>query len=86
MEPLLGRNFSAEEDRPGGERVALVSHRIWQERFDRERTILGQALTLNGAPYTIVFVLPEAASRSRLDQIQVWCRGRRSAVSGPRRN
>jgi predicted permease len=72
LEPVLGRNFSAEEDRPGGERVALVSHRIWQERFNREPSILGQALTLNGAPYTIVGVLPEAATSFPLDQIQIW--------------
>jgi predicted permease len=72
LEPLLGRNFSADEDRPGGERVALVSHRIWQERFNRERTILGQALTLNGAPYTIIGVLPEAATSFPLDDIQIW--------------
>ena len=72
LEPLLGRNFSADEDRPGGEPVTLVSHRIWQERFNREPSILGQALTLNGAPYTIIGVLPEAASSFPLDQFQIW--------------
>ena len=72
LEPLLGRNFSADEDRPGGERVVLVSPRIWQERFNREPSILGQALTLNGAPYTIIGVLPEAATSFPLEQIQIW--------------
>jgi putative ABC transport system permease protein len=72
VEPLLGRNFSADEDRPGGERVALVNHGIWQERFNRDPSILGQALTLNGAPYTIVGVLPEAASSFPLQDFQVW--------------
>ena len=72
LEPVLGRNFSADEDRPGGEPVALISHRIWQERFNRDRSVLGQALTLNGAPYTIIGVLPEAASAFPLNQIQVW--------------
>jgi predicted permease len=72
LEPVLGRNFSADEDRPGGEHVALVSHRIWRERFNGDRSILGQALTLNGAPYTIVGVLPEAASAFPLNQIQIW--------------
>ena len=72
LEPLLGRNFSADEDRPGGERVALVSHRVWQERFNRDPSILGQALTLNGAPYTIIGVLPEAATSFPLDDIQIW--------------
>jgi predicted permease len=72
LSPLLGRNFSADEDRPGGEPVALVSHRLWQERFNSDPSILGQALTLNGAPYTVIGVLPEAASSFPLDQIQIW--------------
>ena len=72
LEPLLGRNFSADEDRPGGEHVALVSHRIWQERFNRDSSILGQALTLDGAPYTIIGVLPEAASAFPLNPFQIW--------------
>ena len=72
LEPLLGRNFSADEDRPGGEHVVLISHRIWQERFNREPSVLGQALTLNGAPYTIIGVLPEAASAFPLNQFQIW--------------
>ena len=72
LEPSLGRNFSADEDRPGGERVALVSHTIWQQRFNRDPSILGQTLTLDGAPYTIIGVLPEAASAFPLNQFQIW--------------
>ena len=72
LEPMIGRNFSAEEDRPGGMPVVLVSHRLWQQRFNRDASILGQALTLNGAPYTIIGVLPEAASAFPLNQLQIW--------------
>jgi predicted permease len=72
LEPLLGRNFSADEDRPGGEHVVLISHRVWRERFNGDRSALGQALTLNGAPYTIVGVLPEAGSAFPLNPFQVW--------------
>ena len=72
LEPQLGRNFSADEDRPGGEAVVLVSHRIWQERFNRDPAILGQALTLNGSQYTVIGVLPEAASSFPLNQFQIW--------------
>lgn len=72
LEPVLGRNFSAAEDRAGGEHVVLVSHRIWQDRFNRDRSVLGQALTLNGAPYTVIGVLPEAASAFPLNQVQIW--------------
>ena len=72
LEPLLGRNFSPDEDRPGGEHVALVSHAMWQQRFNRDPSILGQVLTLDGAPYTIIGVLPEAASAFPLNQLQIW--------------
>ena len=72
VEPILGRNFSADEDRPGGRHVALISHRVWQQRFNRDAAILGQPLTLNGSPYTIIGVLPEAASAFPLNQFEIW--------------
>ena len=72
LQPSMGRNFSAGEDRPGGEAVALISHRIWQERFNRDPSVLGQVLVLNGAPYAIVGVLPEAASAFPLNQFRIW--------------
>ena len=72
LELLLGRNFSATEDSPSGEAVVLISHRLWQERFSRDPSVLGQALTLNGAPYTIIGVLPEAATAFPLNQVQIW--------------
>ena len=72
LEPVLGRNFSVTEDSPAGEAVVLISHRLWQERFNRDPGVLGQALTLNGAPYTIIGVLPEAATAFPLNQVQIW--------------
>jgi predicted permease len=72
LEPLLGRNFSPDEDRPGGEHVTLISDAMWQQRFNRDPSILGQTLTLDGAPYTIIGVLPEAASAFPLNQLQIW--------------
>ena len=72
LEPMLGRNFSAAEDRPGGENVVLIGHRIWQERFNGDRSLIGQPLTLNGAPYTVIGVLPAAATAFPLNQVQIW--------------
>ena len=72
LEPMLGRNFAADEDRPGGEHVALVSHRFWQRQFNGDRAAIGQALTLDGRPYTIVGVLPEAAATFPLADFQIW--------------
>lgn len=72
LEPVLGRNFSPDEDRPGGEHVVLISHAMWQQRFNRDPSILRQTLTLDGAPYTIIGVLPEAATAFPLNQLQIW--------------
>jgi predicted permease len=72
LQPRVGRNFSPSEDRPGGEHVVLISSSMWQQRFNREPSALGQSLTLDGSPYTIIGVLPEAASAFPLNQIQIW--------------
>src|SRR5204862_7792690 len=72
LQPLIGRNFSPDEDRPGGEHVVLITHTMWQQRFNRDPSVLGQTLTLDGAPYTIIGVLPAAASAFPLNQLQVW--------------
>ena len=72
LEPLVGRNFSADEDRRGGERVALIGHALWQQRFNRDPSVLGQPLLLDGTSYTIIGVLPEAATAFPLDRQQIW--------------
>jgi putative ABC transport system permease protein len=56
--PALGRSFTADEDRPGAERVCLISYGLWRRRFGGDRKIVGSQLTLNGKPYTVVGVLP----------------------------
>jgi predicted permease len=54
MSPVLGRDFSQAEDQPGGPRVAMISERIWKERFSGSAAALGKPITLDGASYTIV--------------------------------
>jgi putative ABC transport system permease protein len=56
--PVIGRNFSAEEDRPGGDRVAILSHAFWQRAFGADANIIGRPITLNSQPHTVVGVLP----------------------------
>ena len=58
--PVVGRTFTAAEDRPGGEPVAMISSYLWQARFGSQSTVLGERLLLDGRPYSIVGVLPAA--------------------------
>jgi predicted permease len=72
LQPIIGRNFLADDDREGGPRVVLISEQMWQQRFNGDAAVLGQALMLDGAPYAIVGVLPEAATAFPLNQHQFW--------------
>ena len=58
VDPMLGRHFREEEDVPGGDRVALISHGLWQRRFDSDSGILGRSITLDSNPTTIIGVMP----------------------------
>jgi putative ABC transport system permease protein len=58
VKPGLGRSFAAGDDRPGAPRVAILSHGAWQRRFGGDRSILGQALTVDGEKCMIVGVMP----------------------------
>jgi putative ABC transport system permease protein len=56
--PVLGRTFTAEEDSPNGPGVIVLSHGLWQRRFGSDASIIGQSLTLNRHPYTVIGVMP----------------------------
>src|SRR5439155_4711168 len=72
LQPAIGRSCSSAEDSAGGQHVVLISHAMWQQRFNRDPSVLGRALTLDGAPYVIIGVLPEAATAFPLNQLQIW--------------
>jgi putative ABC transport system permease protein len=56
--PALGRNFLPEEDQPGGTKVAILSHDLWQRRYGADRGILGRNILLNGQKHTVIGVMP----------------------------
>jgi putative ABC transport system permease protein len=58
VQPVLGRAFSADEDRPGAGPVVILSHALWSTRFASRSNILGEAVSLDGAPYTVIGVMP----------------------------
>ena len=59
VQPALGRGFTPEEDKPGGDSVALISHNLWARRFGSSPAALGAHMTLDSRDYTIAGVLPD---------------------------
>lgn len=57
--PLLGRVFNAADAQPGNERVVVLSHSLWQNRFGGNPSVLGQTVRLNTEPYTVIGVMPD---------------------------
>jgi putative ABC transport system permease protein len=51
--PLLGRVFGPAEDKPGSDRVILISYRLWRDRFGGDRSLVGQNILMNGERYTV---------------------------------
>jgi len=73
LRPSLGRWFEAIEDQPGGEPVAVLTHRAWQAKFGADPGILGQTVRLNGAPITVVGIGPEGFNGYLpLNAIDMW--------------
>jgi putative ABC transport system permease protein len=58
VQPQLGRTFTEEEGRPEGRPVVMIGNFLWRSRFGGDRNIIGQTITLDTTPHTIVGVLP----------------------------
>ena len=67
--PILGRIFTAAEDRPGREYEVILSHALWQERFGGNASVLGRSIDLNGSAYTVVGVMPAGFAFPRSEEM-----------------
>ena len=70
--PVVGRDFRPGEDLPSAQRTLLLSYATWQKRFGGRPDVLGQTLTLNDKPYTVIGVLPAAFHFAPLEPAEVW--------------
>jgi predicted permease len=71
VSPLVGRNFTANEDRPNGPRVALITYGLWQSRFRRDPAAVGKLIRIDGNATEIVGVLPKDFEMPRLQAADV---------------
>jgi putative ABC transport system permease protein len=83
--PAVGRLLDDADDRtPGGHPVAVISYRLWQERFGSNANIAGQTIALNGHEFTIVGVAPKGFQGTTLIKPDVWMTLSMMAEAAPR--
>jgi predicted permease len=78
--PLLGREFRREDELPDNNAVVILSHGLWQRRFNSDPEIVGRAVTLSGRPFTVVGVMPPGVqhvggdyrSMAHGESVDVW--------------
>jgi macrolide transport system ATP-binding/permease protein len=59
LQPVIGRNFSVDEDRPHGPKVAILSYGLWRNLFGSDPGVLGHVILLRSEPYAVIGVLPQ---------------------------
>src|SRR5690348_8309037 len=73
VQPLLGRTFLPDEDKPSNGRVVILSEQLFRKRFNSDPSILNQAITLDGRPFTVVGVMPASFEFPiQNDPIELW--------------
>ncbi len=82
VQPILGRGFREEDERPGATQVALIGYRVWQDRYGGSREVLGRSVTINGEAGQIIGVMPEGFEFPILEE--VWVPLRLDPVALPR--
>ena len=69
---IQGRTFTAEEDRPNGAHVAVLSYGLWQRRFGGDRSIVGKSIPLSGVPHTIVGIVGPSFATEFDTPTDIW--------------
>jgi putative ABC transport system permease protein len=69
VKPVIGRDFTADDNRPEAARVALISHLVWQREFNGDPGIVGQGVRINGRAATIIGVMPPGFAFPQQEQI-----------------
>jgi macrolide transport system ATP-binding/permease protein len=70
--PILGRDFGAGEDRPSTQPTVILSYEAWQKRFGADRSVLGTSISVDGAPFVVVGVLPFGFHFAPVASAEFW--------------
>ncbi len=81
VHPAYGRDFTAADDRAGAPGTVMLSYAFWQSEFAGDRGVIGRSLTLDGAPYEVIGIMPRDFQFPSRD-IQVWAPFRFDKGSG----
>src|SRR5438105_12900087 len=71
VSPIMGRDFTADDNKPGAEKVTILSHEIWKRDFNGDPNIVGQGVRINGKAATIIGVMPPNFKFPFSDQLWV---------------
>ena len=72
LTPIIGRTFAEGEDRQGGEKLAVVNEKMWQERLNSDPNLQAKKLILNGEPYSVIGVVPSSFKEPFDPEVEVW--------------
>ena len=71
VSPIMGRDFTADDNKPGAEKTTILGHEIWKRDFSGDPNIVGQAVRINGKAATIIGVMPENFKFPQAEQLWV---------------
>ncbi|HSH14800.1 MAG TPA: ABC transporter permease, partial [Verrucomicrobiae bacterium] len=71
VSPMIGRAFDESEAQPGNERVVVIGHELWRDRFGARRNVIGENVRLHGIAHTVVGVMPEGFEFPQ-PEVKLW--------------
>jgi macrolide transport system ATP-binding/permease protein len=85
IKPLLGRDFLDTENLPTAPNVTILTYSTWQKRYGARKDVIGQTVSLNDVPYTVVGVLPPDFQFAAAGESELWTPYRGDDQCGKRR-
>jgi predicted permease len=71
--PVIGRDFSSEDEKPGSEQVAILTYALWQRHYGGDSRVIGKSILLDEKPYTVIGILPRSFSLYGVaPELDIW--------------